>query len=122
MRGPLTFRTRCLIAAIAVLAGAGVLAAMPTAPVALVALFLLGAPVVVVALAWRTVDRLARVVVAVAISLTLNGLVAEVMLAAGVWSPSAGIAVVGVAVAALAITLGHLPARELPAREEGTAR
>lgn len=122
MRGPLTFRTRCLIAGIAVLTVAGVLAATPTAPVAVVALFLLGAPVLVVALAWRTADPLARVVVAVAVGLTLNGLVAEVMLAAGAWSPTAGIVVVGVAVAALAIALGHLPVRELPAREEGAAR
>lgn len=111
MRGPLTFRTRALIAGIAVPAVAGVLAATPAIPVPVVALFLLGAPVLAVALAWRHPDPLARAVVAVTVGLTLNGLVAEAMLAAGVWSPSAGIVVVGLAVAALLIALGHVPVR-----------
>jgi hypothetical protein len=95
-----------------VLAGGAVLllgvllAATSAAPAALVAVFLLGAPALAVAVPWRESDRLARAVVAVAVSLSLNALVAEVMLAAGAWSPRAGIPVVALVAAAIWIVLG----------------
>lgn len=68
-----------------------------------IVLFLLGAPAVAVAAALRTVDPLARVVVAVAAAVVINALVAEVMLATGSWSVAGGLLAVGVISVALAV-------------------
>jgi prepilin signal peptidase PulO-like enzyme (type II secretory pathway) len=85
----------------AVLAAGAVGAALAIAGVAtparlpLVLVFLAAAPAFSVAVAFRAMDRLARIVLAGTSAIIINFLVAEVMLMAGAWSPRAGVAAVG---------------------------
>lgn len=117
MERPL-LRARTLLIVFLLPVLAVVLATVPTVPAALVTAFLLGAPALAVGLSWRTVDALPRAVVAVAASLTLNGLVAETMLAIGAWSPPAGIVVVGIGAALVVLGIELAPGRPAP-RGEG---
>jgi hypothetical protein len=68
----------------------------------LVLLFLAAAPAVAVAGLLRGLDRLARLVVADTASIVINALVAETMLAAGVWPPRGSLVVVALITAACA--------------------
>ncbi len=66
----------------------------------LVLLFLVAAPTLAVAGLLRGLDVAARYIVAVTAAIAANMLVAESMLAAGVWSPRAGLVVIAVLSAA----------------------
>jgi len=57
----------------------------------LVLLALAGAPAAVVAAWLQSLDMLARIVVACAVAVALDALVAEAMLALGTWSPGMGL-------------------------------
>ena len=70
----------------------------------LVLLFLLAAPGLAVASLLRRIDPVARAVVAVTAAIAVNALVAETMLAAGAWSPRAGL----LAIAAISAVLGAI--------------
>jgi len=95
-------------AALGLLTAAGVLALVqPAGPAGtgLTATFLVVAPAAAVALPLRTLDPLARVVVAVASVLVLDTLVAQTMLAADAWSIRTGVLGVGVLSALLVFVL-----------------
>lgn len=67
-------------------------------------LFLLAAPGLAVASLLRRLDLGARIAVAVTAAIAMNVLVAETMLAAGAWSPSAGL----LAIAAISTIIGAI--------------
>jgi hypothetical protein len=72
----------------------------------LVLLFLVAAPALAIAGWLRGLDRAGRIIVALTSAIVLNALVAETMLAAGAWSPRAGlIAVAGLSAAIAAAGL-----------------
>ncbi len=73
----------------------------------LVLLFLLAAPGLAVASLLRRLDPWARIVVAVTAAIAVNALVAETMLAAGMWSPSAGL----LAITAISAVIGVIGLR-----------
>ena len=73
----------------------------------LVLLFLLAVPGLAVASLLRRLDLGARIVVAVTAAIAVNVLVAETMLAAGAWSPSAGL----LAIAAISAVIGAIGLR-----------
>ena len=73
----------------------------------LVLLFLLAAPGLAVASLLRRLDPWARSAVAVTAAMVVNVLVAETMLAAGAWSPSAGL----LAIAAISAVIGAIGLR-----------
>ena len=85
----------------AVLAAGVAGAFLPSVPGLLLAAFLLAAPALAVLAVSAGGDALTRVVVAVASSLALNALIAELMLVGGLWSPSLGVLVVTVVTAVL---------------------
>jgi hypothetical protein len=68
----------------------------------LVLIFLAGAPALAVASLLGPLDRLAKVVIAGTSAIVVNFAVAETMIAAGTWSPRAGVAAVGVLSALIA--------------------
>jgi CHASE2 domain-containing sensor protein len=70
----------------------------------LVLIFLLAAPGLAVASLLRRLDPGARTVVAVTAAIAVNVLVAETMLAAGAWSPLAGL----LAIAAISAVMGAI--------------
>ena len=73
----------------------------------LVLLFLLAAPGLAVASLLRRLDPWARSAVAVTAAMAVNVLVAETMLAAGAWSPSAGL----LTIAAISAVIGAIGLR-----------
>ena len=75
----------------------------------LVLLFLVAAPAMAVAGLLPSLDRPARGIVAVTAAIAVNVLVAEAMLAAGAWSPRAGL--LAIAIISLLIGLVGLRAR-----------
>ncbi|HYB85360.1 MAG TPA: hypothetical protein VEC76_00795 [Streptosporangiaceae bacterium] len=78
----------------------------------LVVLFLVAAPALAVAGLMRGIDGFARLIVGIAAAIVINTLVAAVMLAAGVWSPRAGlVAVAAISVVGLAVQLSPAGAR-----------
>jgi hypothetical protein len=80
----------------------------------------LAAPALAVALPLRTLDPLARAVVALGAAATVDTLVAETMLVAGVWSTRNGLIAVGALSALLLLVLSPwLPGRTPPAAGGG---
>ena len=79
----------------------------------LVMLFLLTAPGLAVASLLRRLDLGARIVVAVTAAIVINVLVAETMLVAGAWSPSAGLLAIAV-ISALIGAIGLRTTRRGP--------
>jgi hypothetical protein len=78
----------------------------------LVVLFLVAAPALAVAGLMRGTDGFARLIIGITAAIVINSLVAVVMLAAGVWSPRAGLlAVAAISVAGLALQLSPAGAR-----------
>jgi hypothetical protein len=102
--GPLL--TRRMTVTVVSMGIAGVVLALPgvQSPLraVLVLLFLAAAPAVAVAGLLRGLDRLARLVVVGTASIVINALVAETMLAAGVWPPRGSLVVVALITAACA--------------------
>jgi hypothetical protein len=89
----------------------------------LVLLFLVAAPALAVAGLLRGLDAGPRYLVAVTAAIVINMLVAETMLAAGLWSPRAGLVVIALVSAIIGVT-GQWSARRgaaLP-RWAGAAR
>jgi hypothetical protein len=76
----------------------------------LVLLFLVAAPTLAVAGLLRSLDGGARYIVAVTAAVVINTLVAEAMLAAGAWSPRAGLVVIAL-VSAIIGVIGQRSAR-----------
>lgn len=89
------------------LAGVNTLARGP-----LVLLFVVAAPALAVAGLLRGLDVAARSIVAVTAAIVINALVAEAMLASGVWSPRAGLA----AIAVLSAIIGAIGLRSARGR------
>ncbi len=81
----------------------------------LVLLFLLAAPALAIAGLLRGLDGAAKYIVAVTAAIVINMLVAETMLAAGVWSPPAGLVVIAL-VSAIIGVIGQRSARGGSAR------
>jgi len=78
----------------------------------LVVLFLVAAPALAVAGLMRGIDGFARLIIGVTAAIVINSLVAVVMLAAGIWSPRAGLlAVAAISLAGLAVQLSPAGAR-----------
>jgi hypothetical protein len=89
-------RPQHIVVAIAMLAvGFGLAASREAMGAILTLSFLVAAPAIAVAAPLRGVDLLARLVLALAAAAVLNTLVAEVMVAANMWSPAGGVAAVG---------------------------
>ena len=80
----------------------------------LVVLFLAVAPTAAVAGLLRGIDAFARLIVACTATVVVGALAAEVTLAAGVWSPRAGLVVI-VVITAVAFAI-QLPGFSAPAR------
>jgi hypothetical protein len=76
----------------------------------LVLLFLVAAPTLAVTGLLRSLDGGARYIVAVTAAIVINTLVAEAMLAAGVWSPRAGLVVIALVSAVIGV-IGQRSAR-----------
>jgi hypothetical protein len=76
----------------------------------LVLLFLVAAPAMAIAGLLRGLDTAARYIVAVTAAVVINMLVAETMLAAGVWAPRAGLVVIASISAVIGI-IGHVAGR-----------
>lgn len=95
--------------AICALAGLGV---APRGP--LVIVFLVAIPALAMAALLRGIDRAGRIVVALTSAIVLDLLVAETMLAAGAWSPRAGLAMIA-GISAVIAALGFLPRFRLAA-------
>ncbi|HEY7143780.1 MAG TPA: hypothetical protein VH637_05985 [Streptosporangiaceae bacterium] len=85
-----------------------------------VLLFLIAAPALAVASLLRRLDTAARFVVAITAAITLNVLVAEVMLAAGGWSPRAGLTAIAIISAVIAV-IGLWGHRRWPQPQPGWA-
>jgi hypothetical protein len=100
--------------------GAALAIAGVTTPVRLplVIIFLAAAPAFAAAVAFRGLDRLARVVLAGTSAIIIDFLVAEVMLMAGGWSPRAGVAAVGL-ISILIALAGTIAGRKLAGRPAG---
>jgi hypothetical protein len=78
----------------------------------LVVLFLVAAPALAVAGLMRGIDAFARLIIGATAAIVINSLVAVVMLAAGVWSPRAGLlAVAAISVAGLTVQLSPVGTR-----------
>lgn len=75
----------------------------------LVVLFLVAAPALAVASVLRSLDVGARIVVAVTAAIVINVLVAESMLASGLWSPRAGLVAIAL-ISAVTGAIGRWPA------------
>lgn len=67
-------------------------------------IFLATAPALAVAGLLSPLDRLAKVVIAGTSAIVINFAVAETMIAAGTWSPRAGVAAVGLVSALIAVS------------------
>ena len=76
----------------------------------LVLLFLVAAPTLAIAGLLRGLDGGARYAVAVTAAIVINTLVAEAMLAAGLWSPRAGLVVIALVSAVIGV-IGQRSAR-----------
>jgi hypothetical protein len=103
------------------LCGAGLALAGANSPLRspLVLLFLASAPLLAVAELLRGVDPFARILVACAAMVVINAGVAETMLAAGLWSPRAGLIAI-MTISAL-LGLARLPAVRGRARRYAAA-
>lgn len=75
----------------------GVAVVLVGSPVGLRAAFLVLAPAVAVLVPRTGTDLLARLLLAIAVVVVIDGLVSEVMLAAQIWSPANGTLAVGAA-------------------------
>jgi hypothetical protein len=86
-----------------------------------VLLFLGAVPALAVAALLRGLDTGARIVVAVTAAIAINTLVAEAMLASGLWSPRAGLIAIAL-ISAVIGAIGWRSARSAQARPGWTGR
>lgn len=102
MRSSRNWLTVGVLAAGAVGAALALAGIAAPARVPLVLVFLASAPALAVASLLGPLDRLATVVIAGTSAIVINVAVAETMIAAGTWSPEAGVVAVGVISALIA--------------------